>query len=279
MVDEIVHKNLANVAYLLALARHDHPEKEFFGDITPSEARLIMQYAKDKGINGIEQIIQEPNPADALDFLFSLDIMKNTDLKKSFEKITQREIKQNYVLPSFKDNDRLDPEELKLIEHIMYFEGLATPNKLDNFYDAIKGFTKDRKLFLMVNGQNAAINWYLEHLQDAGFHTQALTRNKDGTFNIKDQNEKERPNMIIFAPTTYGPDERKMIIKDWFGGMDKQGSRAPRLALYVKPTDTPKTFNVDAVLHEGAKMPAVIETISDLYRIAYLGLHKNGVQK
>ena len=179
---------------------------------------------------------------------------------------------KSYVYGSFKGNSRIDPEELKLLELLLKFEGYMTPKNLDRFYELIKPFNSEKKVWLMMRGEGTAVKWYTDELQKAGFHTMTLEYDaaRKG-LTVKDQNEKGNPNMVIIAPYSFHPEELKPIMNGFLIA-DMQGkNKVPRIAIDVKEKDLPKDFNVNVVFHIGATMPAIIEGIHEVYRNFYLG--------
>lgn len=268
-----VTEAIGKILYLYGIAKHEDPSKELYGEITSSEKLMMGNFGFIKGLFGIKDALEsitDDNPKSLLEYLCSPDIMMQHDPKKANLVIPVKTIRKDIVKPVVDLNERLDPEELRLAKGITMVEGHITPKNQDNFYEVIRDFTQNRKLYLLIRGQNKALAWYVEELNKAGFHTCSLHTNlKEGKHTIKDQNEKERPNMVIWAPYCYSPDEIKTI-KGNFEELDKQGSKMSRMAINVMEKDLPKDFNVTAVLHEGATMPALIETISDLYNRFYL---------
>lgn len=268
----------ARVMYLYGLSKHANPAEELHGIITPAEAIWISHYSKMKGLYGLEPDMISDEPKTLLDYLFDIDVLNRADPKKASTPLSVKAIKKELVEPAFYDNDRLDPEELVQTRGTLSLEGHMTETNLSNYYSVIEGFTKDRKIFLMVHGDDVAIAYYINGLQEAKFHTQSLHRNRNGTFSVKDQNERERPNLMVVAPLSYIKEEFEKIKGELFGGLDREGSNMPRLAIEVERNDTPQMYGVHAVLHRGAKMPAMIEMISHLYNITYLKQRGSGVQ-
>ncbi|MBS3155337.1 hypothetical protein J4404_02460 [Candidatus Woesearchaeota archaeon] len=265
---------ISAVLKLFNIASKANIESELYPDITDSESELIKLYAKDKGLD--EFVVEALQ-----NILFSHPKLREQTLESRLVKgelanhaleaqLPLRNIKK-YAKIAFGKNQRLDPEELRILEGILSLEGHIKGSDYEQFDKLIAPYNQDRKLCLMIHGQDEAIDLLLQNFKDSRFETTKLRVDltEDGKHQIEDKNHQGRVNMIVFAPYSYIPEHKKIIITNFYKA-DNMGLHIPRIAIYTKKGDKPTDFNVDMVVPETAKFPQIVESISDLYRRFYL---------
>ncbi|MFA5175919.1 MAG: hypothetical protein WC413_01500 [Candidatus Nanoarchaeia archaeon] len=270
---------------LLCTARKEDEAREFYSEITPSEFQNIKPYLSFKGMDDsriirLENVISKASPEELKDLTHWSDetllLFKHYLALKpyTFERVAED------LRKSYEDNMRLEPEEFKINEVKLDLEGLATPKNLDKVFDLVRPYNQDKKVMLIMQGTQEAIDYYTTSLQKAGIHTATLSL-KDlnkGIWNPQDQNSQGRLNMIVAAPRTL-PKEHQEKIKQTFKNLKLLGYNLPKIVIYADKKDKPQDWNADAMLHTGATIPALIEMILQSYRNYYFKKMGNGVQK
>lgn len=258
---------------LYKVATHNNPNSECYGEITPSEDELIIAYLGAKGLpinkrKGIKHLFTDPNCRNLI--LEDLCLIENLDEYKVHlaENQVPFEVIVKFAKIAFKDNLRLDPEELKLLETMLELEDYATPRKLDKFYELTKKYNTHRKINLMIN-EPVEIEEYKEEFEKAGYHISAYRETDDKKLVLEDYNSQGNMNLIVFSPYTYPEERRNTFIARFKQAKRKNLNLPPVLAIDCHNEDTPAKLGVDRVLRMQSDMKAIVENIDELYYLRY----------